>query len=93
MKKIILTVAIFAAINVAFAQELKPTAAEIKQSISASYDSVHLIKELKASGTLNAEENATLARNKEHLTIMLAKKWFYDALSSAQKTELKNSSL
>jgi len=61
---------------------------EIQRNISAAYDSVNLINELLKLETLTAEEQDRLDRNKEHLKVMLAKKWFSDALTKLQKKEL-----
>jgi len=52
-------------------QEL--TAEEIAQHYSAAMDSVNLVNEIVASGDTDTETTKTLARNKEHLEIMVAK--------------------
>lgn len=59
------------------------------KSVLAAYDSVTLIKELRAKPELDADETAAVERNLEHIRIMLAKEWFVSALNSAQKTELE----
>ena len=64
------------------------TPEEVTQSISAAYDSVNLIVELKALETLSEDETETLARNEEHIRIMMTKDWFVAGLTKAQKTEL-----
>ena len=69
--------------------ELTLTQEEITKSVTAAYDSVTLINDLLAKSSLTEEETATLARNKEHLAIMLGKEWFVGALNSEQKTELE----
>ena len=51
----------------------QPTAAEIAQHYSACMDSVNLINGSKPERWTDAEWAECLARNKEHLTIMLAK--------------------
>jgi len=51
----------------------KPTAEEIAQHLSAAMDSVNLINGEKPEGVEDAEWADTVARNKEHLNIMLAK--------------------
>ena len=51
----------------------KPTAEEIAQHYSAAMDSVHLINAGKPEGMTDADWEDCLARNKEHLKIMLAK--------------------
>lgn len=65
------------------------TAEEAAKSVTAAYHSVTLIAELTAKETLTEEETATLARNKEHITIMLGKTWFVEALTPEQKIELE----
>ena len=51
----------------------KPTAEEIAQHYAAAMDSVNLINGEKPEGVEDAEWADTVARNKEHLNIMLAK--------------------
>jgi hypothetical protein len=68
--------------------ELELTIEQIAKSVSAAYDSVNLLNELKAKETLTEEETSTITRNEEHIRIMLAKEWFTNALTKAQKTEL-----
>lgn len=69
--------------------ELELTAEQIAKSVLAAYDSVALIAELKAKASLTEEETATVARNIEHIKIMLGKDWFSNALTAEQKTELE----
>ena len=64
------------------------TQEEIQNSVNAAYDSVNLINELNLIEELSKEEKDTLDRNKEHLKIMLAKEWFFNALTEEQKVEL-----
>jgi hypothetical protein len=64
------------------------TQEEIQNSVNAAYDSVNLINELNLIEELSKEEKDTLDRNKEHLKIMLAKEWFFVALTEEQKVEL-----
>ena len=64
------------------------TQEEIQNSVNAAYDSVNLINELNLIEELSNEEKDTLDRNKEHLKIMLAKEWFFNALTEEQKVEL-----
>ena len=54
-------------------QEQELTAEEIAQHYSAAMDSVNLVNEIVASGDTDTETTKTLARNKEHLEIMVAK--------------------
>lgn len=51
----------------------QPTAEEIARHYSAAMDSVNLINGGKPEGMDDAEWADTVARNKEHLKIMLAK--------------------
>ena len=54
----------------------QPTAEEIAQHYKAAMDSVNLINGVKPE-SMNAEEwTACLARNKEHLKIMIAKTYW-----------------
>jgi hypothetical protein len=69
--------------------ELIYTPEEVAKSVSAAYDSVGLITELKAKGTLTEEETAALARNEEHIRIMMGKEWFVAGLTDLQVTELQ----
>ena len=64
------------------------TAEQAAKSVSAAYDSVNLIAELKAKESLTEEEVDRLDRNKKHIEIMLAKEWFAKALTEEQKAEL-----
>jgi hypothetical protein len=69
--------------------ELELTAEQVAKSVAAAYDSVTLITELKAKEVLTEEETATVARNEEHIRIMLAKEWFIAGLTKKQVTELQ----
>lgn len=51
----------------------KPTPEEIARHYSAAMDSVNLINDGKPEGVEDADWANTVARNKEHLKIMLAK--------------------
>ena len=51
----------------------QPTAEEIAKHYSAAMDSVNLINAGKPEGMTAADWTDTVARNKEHLQIMLAK--------------------
>jgi hypothetical protein len=66
------------------------TQEEIQNSVNAAYDSVNLINELNLIEELSKEEKDTLDRNKEHIKIMLAKEWFFNALTEEQKVELSS---
>ena len=52
------------------------TAEEIAQNYSAAMDSVNLINELMAFDALDDDQTATVARNVEHLEIMVAKDYW-----------------
>ena len=54
----------------------KPTAEEIARHYSAALDSVHLIQNGKPDGMEDSEWQDCLARNKEHLRLMLAKDYW-----------------
>lgn len=67
------------------------TTEQIAKSVSAAYDSIALIDALNAKPTpLSTEDAATLDRNVEHLKIMMAKDWFFSALTSEQKTKIQS---
>ncbi len=53
-----------------------PTAAEIAQNYSAALDSVTVINDLMALSSRDAEQTATVARNVEHLELMVAKDYW-----------------
>ncbi len=52
------------------------TAEQIAQNYSAALDSVTLITELMALSSRDAEQTATVARNVEHLELMVAKDYW-----------------
>jgi hypothetical protein len=54
------------------------TQEQIAQHYSAALDSVNLINGDKPENTTDEEWADTIARNKEHLTIMLAKEFWTD---------------
>ena len=61
------------------------TAEEIARHYSAAMDSVNLINAGKPEGMTDADWEDTVARNKEHLKIMLAKDfWTTEDLSPLQ---------
>jgi hypothetical protein len=66
------------------------TQEKIQNSVNATYDSVKLINELNLVTELSKEDEDALDRNKEHIKIMLAKEWFFNALTEDQKVELSN---
>ena len=64
----------------------QPTAEEIARHYSACLDSVHLIQAGKPEDMEDAEWADCLARNKEHLKIMLAKDyWTNENLTPLQE--------
>ena len=69
--------------------EINYTPEEVVKSVSAAYDSVNLINELKAKETLTEDETAALARNEEHIRIMMGFEWFVAGLTDLQVTELQ----
>jgi hypothetical protein len=63
----------------------QPTAEQIAKHYSAAMDSVNLINGGKPEGMEDADWADTVARNKEHLKIMLAKDfWTTEDLSPLQ---------
>lgn len=65
--------------------ELVQTAEEIAKHYSAAMDSVNLINGDKPEGMEDADWADTIARNKEHLKIMLAKDfWTTEDLAPLQ---------
>jgi hypothetical protein len=66
--------------------EIVPTAEEIARHYSAAMDSVNLINGDKPEGMEDADWADTIARNKEHLNIMLAKDfWTTEDLAPLQQ--------
>mgnify|MGYP003134828967 FL=1 len=60
----------------------EPSAIEIARHYTAAMDSVNLINDLAVQASRTSEENATIARNVEHLEIMVAKDfWTTEDLS------------
>ena len=66
------------------------TPAQVQRSISAAFDSVNLINELKSDPSLTEEEQDRLNRNVEHLRIMLAKEWFSEGLTEQQRIDINS---
>lgn len=52
------------------------TTEQIAQNYAASLDSVTLVTELMALSSRDAEQTATVARNVEHLELMVAKDYW-----------------
>jgi hypothetical protein len=57
------------------------TQEQIAQNVAAAFDSVDLIN-------LAQEDADTIERNIEHLTIMMSKDWFVNALTNTQKIDI-----
>ena len=68
--------------------QIEITEEQTQRSISAAFDSVNLINELKTKPSLTEEEQSRLDRNKEHLIIMLGKDWFDAGLTEQQKNDI-----
>lgn len=68
--------------------QIEITEEQTQRSISAAFDSVNLINELKTKPSLTEEEQSRLDRNKEHLIIMLGKDWFEAGLTEQQKNDI-----
>lgn len=74
-------------------QPLSPeeeTTEQLQRSISATFDSVNLINELKSQLSLTEEEQDRVNRNVEHLRIMLAKEWFSEGLTEQQRIDINS---
>ena len=69
--------------------ELELTPEQIAKSVSAAYDSVAIVKELKPKKKKSDEEIDRLTRNEEHIRIMMGKVWFVAALTDEQIVELQ----
>jgi hypothetical protein len=67
----------------------QPTAEQIAKHFSACMDSVNLINAGKPEGMTDADWADCLSRNKEHLTIMLAKDfWTTENLTPLQQASI-----
>lgn len=66
------------------------TPEQVQRSISAAFDSVNLINQLKAQPSLTEEEQDRVNRNVEHLRIMLAKEWFSEGLTEQQTIDINS---
>lgn len=66
------------------------TPEQVQRSISAAFDSVNLINQLKSQPSLTEEEQDRVNRNTEHLRIMLAKEWFSTGLTEQQRTDINS---
>jgi hypothetical protein len=69
--------------------ELELTPEQVAKSVSAAYDSVAIINELKTKKKKSDEEIDRLTRNEEHIRIMMGKVWFVAALTDEQIVELQ----
>jgi len=66
------------------------TTEEIQRNILSAYDSVNLVIEMELIQSPTEEELDTISRNKEHLTIMMGKSWFSEAITSEQTLEINS---
>ena len=66
------------------------TPEEILESVSAAYDSIHVIDELNLHTEVTEEDTQIINRNIEHLKIMMSKQWFVDALITEQKDKINS---
>ena len=69
---------------------MEQTQEQIAQSISAAFDSVNLVAELKAKASVTEDEQGIIDRNVEHLNIMLGKEWFAEALTTEQTEQIND---
>lgn len=70
--------------------DITMTPEQVAKSVLAAYDSVNLIDALRLkTPPLSTEETDRLNRNIEHLKIMIAKDWFFAALTPEQKTKIQ----
>ena len=69
--------------------ELELTPEQVAKSVSAAYDSIAIINELKPKKKKSDEEIDRLTRNEEHIRIMMGKVWFVAALTDEQIVELQ----
>jgi len=65
------------------------TQEEIAWAISAAYDSLKIVNDIKSKEEKTEEDKDSLSRNEQHIRIMMAKDWFVDALTEEQRKELK----
>lgn len=66
-----------------------PTPEQVQESINAAFDSVNLINQYTLSA--KTQDNLDLvARNYEHLEVMMNKQWFSSALTSQQTVDINN---
>lgn len=65
------------------------TREEIAWAISAAYNSVAIINEVKSKEDKTDEDEDALDRNERHIRIMMEKEWFVNALTDEQLLELK----
>ena len=65
------------------------TEQQIAKHVTDSFDSVNLIIELNAKEVLTDGEIETKSRNKEHLSGMLSKEWFLNALTPEQLIQIQ----
>ena len=85
MKKTLFIALLIASISQLKAQDTLTVA----QQITSSFSSYNLIVELNNKPQpLSARDSAARVRNINHLKYMLAKPWFYNALTTQQRSQL-----
>ena len=69
--------------------ELEVTQEQARKSVNAAFDSVNLINKINVLVEKSQEDLDTLARNVEHLKIMMAKDWFVAELTPEEKSQIE----
>ena len=70
------------------------TQQEIDRAVSAAFDSVNLVNQIMLEwppmgDPMPDDVSARLSRNVEHLTLMMTKEWFDQALTAEQRAEIQ----
>lgn len=66
------------------------TEQEILKHVNDAFDSVNLINGLNAKESLTADETKDKERNQWHLSLMIEKDWFLEALTDEQEQQILN---
>lgn len=69
--------------------EIQVTQEEARRNVNAAFDSVNLINQINAQTEKTQEDLDALARNIEHLKIMMAKDWFVAELTPEEKQQIE----
>lgn len=69
--------------------ELDITQEQARNSVNAAFDSVNLINSINTLTEKSQDDLDTLARNVEHLNIMLAKDWFTAELTPEERQQIE----